>query len=352
MANNVRISQLNNDPTIQPSDFFPLVQSGSMTTYRATIQSVDNWFSLSGSVLNATHSLSSSYAETASVSLIALTASYVNITSNPSSSYALSSSYARTASRADTASYFNFTLSSSTPPFAYNALSASWASASLTTISASYALSTLSSSYAKTASFLKGTATGSNINSVSFFGTSSQAITASYVLGASAQSIYPYIYKLGFTSSHDDHLNVNLLGTTWQAPGFGMCVNQTNAGSLTAYLLIFGDTSRLYEWRLTASHIVQQYISASPLRSMLMWVDNRGGGSHNWYFTGTVDVVVATSATTTVTHKYTVNTGLNYATTPMCVNALRIAAGLNGILNQDSLDLGGAVNVFSTFASS
>lgn len=98
---NIKISQL--DPvTPNPpftEDFFPLVHSASMTTYRATIQDI-------GSLI--THSISASYADT--------------------SSYSISSSYARTASYAISAS------NARTASFALNAaptISASWASRSI-----------------------------------------------------------------------------------------------------------------------------------------------------------------------------------------------------------------------------
>ena len=45
----IKISQLNPLGQISGSDFFPIVQSSSLTTYRADIQSLNAWFSVSGS---------------------------------------------------------------------------------------------------------------------------------------------------------------------------------------------------------------------------------------------------------------------------------------------------------------
>ena len=109
---NIKISELN--PMVAPvvtEDFFPLVDSSSMTTFRATIQDI-------GSLM--THSI---YADTASYtpfSDFAISASYAR-----TASYAISSSHAISASHAllaDSASYY--------PPQSFQ-ISCSWASRSL-----------------------------------------------------------------------------------------------------------------------------------------------------------------------------------------------------------------------------
>lgn len=109
---NIKISEL--DAFTAPrstEDFLPLVDSSSMTTYRATIQDI-------GSLM--THSI---YADTASISLYnptAVSASHARKADDAiSASYALSSSHARLA---DSASYY--------PPPTVQ-VSASWASRSL-----------------------------------------------------------------------------------------------------------------------------------------------------------------------------------------------------------------------------
>ena len=110
---NIKISELNQVVPTPPftEDFFPLVHSASMTTYRATIQDI-------GSLM--THSI---YADTASYtpfSDFATSASYAK-----TASYAISSSHAISASHAllaDSASYY--------PPQIFQT-SCSWASRSL-----------------------------------------------------------------------------------------------------------------------------------------------------------------------------------------------------------------------------
>ena len=110
---NIKISELNQVVPNPPftEDFFPLVHSASMTTYRATLQDI-------GSLM--THSI---YADTASYtpfSDFATSASYAK-----TASYAISSSHAISASHAllaDSASYY--------PPQQFQ-ISCSWASRSL-----------------------------------------------------------------------------------------------------------------------------------------------------------------------------------------------------------------------------
>lgn len=112
---NIKISELNRPPTTPiTEDFFPLVDSSSMTTYRATIQDI-------GSLM--THSI---YADTASyVPASAVEGSVQFATSASWASSSISASYARSASHAllaDSASYY--------PPQQFQP-SCSWASRSL-----------------------------------------------------------------------------------------------------------------------------------------------------------------------------------------------------------------------------
>ena len=110
MSNNVKISQLN-DYTVIPitgSDFFPLVQSSSLTTYKISVNNVNAWLAQNGSASYSTNAVSASYVKSSSISNRALTASYLDFSipqpsfpvSNSWSSASLSSSYAKTASYA------------------------------------------------------------------------------------------------------------------------------------------------------------------------------------------------------------------------------------------------------------
>jgi len=49
----IKISELDALGTVVAADFFPLVQSGSLTTFRVNISTLNEWFSVSGSVLSA-----------------------------------------------------------------------------------------------------------------------------------------------------------------------------------------------------------------------------------------------------------------------------------------------------------
>lgn len=195
MATSIKISDLVEMPnTIVSNDFFPLVDSSSLTTYRSNVVQLGTWLSTSGSALSSSYAsassisvssswASSSFTSSTSVTLIypnTSTASYsVNggsssfsvsssyagtssVTTGTSSysSFSISSSYARTASLSDTASYVNFT-ATNIPQIASSSISSSWASSSF---SSSYSVTSsysLSSSYSSTSSFV--TSAGSKI---------------------------------------------------------------------------------------------------------------------------------------------------------------------------------------------
>ena len=115
---NIKISELNPFPTasdaIRIEDFFPMVNSSSMTTYRTTIQDI-------GSLI--THSI---YADTASYLL-----NYKPTISASWASASISASYAVTASYAISASHANVADSASYYPPQSLVVSCSWASRSL-----------------------------------------------------------------------------------------------------------------------------------------------------------------------------------------------------------------------------
>lgn len=77
----VKISELNELFSITNDDFFPLVDSGSMTTFHVSFNVLNAWMRASGSCLSASwasSSISSSYALSASYANTAKTASYVS----------------------------------------------------------------------------------------------------------------------------------------------------------------------------------------------------------------------------------------------------------------------------------
>ena len=213
----IRISQLNDFEPIKSEDFIALVDSSSLTTYRSDVSSLNTWFSESGSVLSssfASRSLTStssswssasississsflvypntstsSFSITASHAITSHTASYAMSSSNANTSSfsnnGLSASYAKSSSNADTASYFDFSLPSTTPPFASSSLSSSWASQSL---SSSY------STFAETASYFNSTIQLAN------FMTSSPELsmtTASYISWSHDLGVVPKIAEV------------------------------------------------------------------------------------------------------------------------------------------------------------
>ena len=185
MATSIPISGLNTLSVITSSDFIPIVQSSSMTTYRVPIEVFGDWMSSEVTVtssltsISASHSDNSDNAISSSYSLVtdnlnypntstasyAISASYSHRTTSSSYSlFATSASYARIAS---TASYLP---ASAFPTSILNATSASWASRSMWSTSSSFSDRTISASYALSASY-----------SV----TAGTSLTASYILGGS-----------------------------------------------------------------------------------------------------------------------------------------------------------------------
>jgi hypothetical protein len=172
----IKISELNNLLVITSDDFFPIDDSGSMTTYRVSVSALTDYIAASGSALTASFTTSASYAR------YAISASYSISSSNSitssysiSSSYALSASYALTSSNAITASN---SITASYSISASNAISSSYAFSSSNAITASNAIS---SSYAFSSSHAI---------------TSSNAITAAFAHTTSPTSL---VYAPSFT---------------------------------------------------------------------------------------------------------------------------------------------------------
>jgi len=324
---NIKISELNNIGSINTEDFLPLVHSASMTTYRASIAAIAP---LITSSIYASQSISSSWsavavsASYASMSFNAVTASYFNFTlpnsippfasASLSSSWAsssISASYASRSFLADTASYFNFTLPNTTPPFASASFSSSWASSSVSS------------------SYLSGTHYGLHIGPTtgSVFGTASYASSASYVATASyflpaSQTPYPYIYSMSFWASHDDDVNVafgNHPVKTWNSVAI-IPINQsgfTSASNSDPFTGMFqfqidglGHSEISYD--AIATRYVMQYHTqdspppyystpsiatgslTGPLQRMVIFFDNRNGGNYTSQFYGPIVVIFAT----------------------------------------------------------
>lgn len=172
----VYISELPEIQLITNDDFFALVDSASLTTYRSNFNTLNGWMSSSVTTSRAMYANTASLANTASYAItssFALTASYLLYRGFPNGT----ASYALTSSRAITASYFD--ISGVTIGFATYARSASWASHSLSSsyVPASGVDGTVrSASYAITASYAK---------SASYAITASHGISASYASSAS-----------------------------------------------------------------------------------------------------------------------------------------------------------------------
>ena len=183
MATSIPISGLNSLSSIISSDFIPVVQSSSLTTYKMSTSVLGTWISSAVTVTSSLTTISASYAISSSKTI---SSSFASISSNLNypntstasysitSSYSVSSSWALQAATSPSsqfsisASWASASLSSSFAKTASFAVSASWANVSLSSTSASWASASISSS------FLNGPHTGST------FGTSSWAVSASY----------------------------------------------------------------------------------------------------------------------------------------------------------------------------
>ena len=193
----IPISGLNTFSTITGSDFIPLVDSSSLTTYRSTIDALQLYLNTSGSSipLLASSSISSSYstfAKFASSSFAATSASWASQSfasvSASWSSASISSSYSQTSS---------FSLTSSFSVFSRAAASSSWASSSLTVISASWASQSFASVSSSWASASISSSYATNALSASRATTSSYALTASVLVPIASSGATKFFNNIG-----------------------------------------------------------------------------------------------------------------------------------------------------------
>ena len=177
MATSIPISGLNTLSVVTSSDFIPIVQSSSMTTYRVPIEVFGDWISSDVVITSSLTSISSSYADSSSVSVsssYSLVTDNLNYPNTSTASYAISSSYSHittSASYSLFATSASYSLKSTSSSFATSAswssvqISGSWASRSFNSTSSSFADRSISASYALSASY---SFTSSNANTASY----------------------------------------------------------------------------------------------------------------------------------------------------------------------------------------
>ncbi len=201
MSISIKVSELAVLNQITSDDYIIVNDSGSITTYRASIATFATWMTGSG-VLVA----SSSYSLLAVSSSYALSASWAI-----SSSYAVSSSYAKSSS-------YSVNSTNST-----NSTSASYAVSSSYAASASYVpsgINVLSASYATSASYA---VTGSYYLSGSFSDSASVAVTSSYSLSSSySRTTLSASYSLSSSYALTASFAVALVGGSPQFPIGGL----------------------------------------------------------------------------------------------------------------------------------
>lgn len=187
----IRISQLNNFSDVKSDDFVPLVDSSSLTTYRATVTSFGGWFADSGSVLSASYasaskvSISSSWATSSISSSTSENLIWPNIATSSYGVNSLSSSWAARSGNSITSSF-----NTGTSSFSNLSKSSSFSGTASVAITASYvnfALGVpLTSSYAYSSSFSDNSRSGSYAQTSSWAGQSSTSLTASYIATSGA----------------------------------------------------------------------------------------------------------------------------------------------------------------------
>lgn len=215
----IRISQLNSFTTIKDEDFIPLVDSSSLTTYRVTVTTFNDWLADSGSALSASYAANSDYALSsswASSSISSSTTSNLMYPNTSTSSYSLNSLSSSWSDRSGVA--VSAISTSGTASFATSTKSASYAGTSSVAITASYINFSLgvppTSSYAYSASFSYNTRSSSYAQTASWAGQSDTAKTASYIATSGGGA--------GIITK-----NFNNIGASWMVanPGFSFAVD-------------------------------------------------------------------------------------------------------------------------------
>ena len=335
----IKISQLNPLGQISGSDFFPIVQSSSLTTYRADIQSLNAWFSVSGSASYApqptTHWSTSSNSNN---NISNLNVGFVGINQvNPTYQLDVNGNIGNSAGNITLFGTSSYSLTSSLSITASNAVTASYIK------SASYASNTTSASYVSTSSYA---ITASNANSASFVLqsiSSSYAATASYVSGSSGYT-YPYIYSITTVLSSTNDNFIIRCNSTSPSPAIGSNGGSSaefdwnNTSSPLTRSIVFENVGNMGLYTVYDGNGVTGTVSGyggtgTPSQIMSFGVDNRGGSTWTWKFaTSPMVVIFATSPTTFITQSYTVNTSTNYATNYYVISAIRASQNLNAIL--------------------
>lgn len=360
-TNNIRISQLNIIPSVTTSDdFIPLVDSGSLTTYRVSVSNFGGWFSESGSVRSASWASASTVSGTATASISSSWAS-----SSISSSATLHLIYpnSSTASFGQTSLSSSWAISSSNAIISFAATSASWASAS---ISSSYSKT---SSYSETASYFNAAATdlssaswASSSVSSSYANTASYAITASYISGiGGVGDPYPYILQMAFTATYWDQLNFDPVYEGFFSRDYFDDYGPYRKALYNPYPVLIA-YPHIFEWDPRLSFYTASWKSPrengwwasttyTPRQVLNLWVSYQNGPGLMWYFAGKFYLSIMTDAHTKVTQTYDTNTSVNYMQTYINFNAVYASRGENAILFAASLLSGVKNPLWPTFTS-
>ncbi len=166
-------------------------------------------------------------------------------------------------------------------------------------------------------------------------------------------SVYPHISYIGFTASHDDHLNIDLSGfKNRDNQSDGLAAGYSNTSPFITHELTW-DSASLGLYVVKASGSLTQYVPVAAVQNCTMFVDNRGGGPFRWTMTGSFVVKFALSPTVTRTYTYAIPSSItNYAGNTYKIISTRAKLGVNAILDSDALYAGTITNMFPSFVIS
>jgi hypothetical protein len=236
----IPISGLNPLNVVTSSDFIPVVQSSSLTTFRTPLTVLGNWISSSVNASSSFSSISASKAYSSSYacsSSFAITSNNLNYPNLSTASYAISSSqtinainsnYAITASFAISTITGSSAISSSWSSQSFWATSASFASQSIWSISSSFASRSLvatSASWASQSIWATSASFASRSISSSYSFTTT---TASYALGNMIRAFGTVLMKTAndYTSIIISSASFNLKPTViWGGSGAGAVID-------------------------------------------------------------------------------------------------------------------------------
>jgi len=237
----IPISGLNPLFSISSSDFIPLVQSSSLTTYRTTFTQVGNWISASVGASSSLVSVSASHSNFSDNSCSSSFASTSLTSSNLIYPNTSTASYSITSSKSISASF------AQTTPIQ---VSGSWASASFTSTSASFASQSITSNSSITSTSSSYASSSTQANSALFATSATSATSASWASSS-------------LNARSASYVSSAVYGPKFITPIIFNTTVPTNTSNTTSSSIVTIQASS-YPWIVSASALIM-YASTSGL---------------------------------------------------------------------------------------